>query len=1179
MKRFLFSRARNHQIGPQKDEYDPDQRPISLGTIVAPNVRPPSNFNSFMNGSARNANSSYKRRHTSLVNSMTSLNTFSSVNSLDFRNSLDTNDIIQTSDPFVGRSNNMSESRLNDVYSEGGVRERHMKALSSFNNVASNSRQFLTGQSLKSSLSHTMTLIKKPLPSFPSKTTADTFSCEYEPSEVKDPNTRSLISRFIKSSHQVDLLKGYQSQIIDDSHRQQDFNPLIKKEFLAKYLHDHTKHENAFVIQQAFRIYLKRRSFNRFIRINIQIRRNLTKLTFITWRLSTENDPVKLKQNFFKLKEVYNYFCQRFEIRQLAPFRLFYITQQLFLPDGYTPEFIYQFFYLMHCQSMSKIMKEWAHVARNRIRHRKMLAKVRFSMKKFSSVGYVYHIFVMWQRYTEWVKENRNNPTKKYIKLKTIEISVFWNVREAALNSKRSRIKRATEFSIKRVSAKAVRALYNRSIESYTRASVNQTADIFRNRTLQALAHRAWLRYMQKRLQELQVLRDAMKSWYSHVYSMAKVKARIKLAETLSTENFLIKVMNNWFKTARMLRMRRIRMALRIQKKPSSMFMVIFMLRDEYELSFQALCYRMWIRFVRARKRWTYFTKWCRNPELEKERQMIVLNDLKRASHLKIVRRGFVSTSNFFPRHTWVSLELTMNALLLINQHTQKSLSKTENTEDAQWKFLTEKVTENEEEDVTSLFNAALLSRCFLLKLHDIKKYEICKLHRDRESGNPDFEKFRSLEELEKQLTSNIILLRRRTIDKVRRDHAILSSFVSHISAHEMHNHLNAFTTCDRNVGFEGVNGVKMEHGNLLDTIDLTPICTFPDVDESIEFLVKTNYQAAGKITSTFQSTCDKVMSEFSNRLRDPNYFTMKLTNSFSSDSSAQFTLSNFQPGSSLNSTFNKQNGNMNTSAPIQNNKISAYVIQKPLPKDPLFALVHNNEQQDTAFTILNLKRTLDKLPTLEDIILAISSFFNDVCMIQLDITETKSLVKLNEICTDVEQSVRHQMQKHLALFMAEIAGFSNLDQVPLKIHAPTSAVNCVSAIFTIHDALKKTSLSQYCDECPFSSKHRSDDKLLISSQEKLWNALRLMFPGKLDLPNENASSMLNLSSLTKRRGNKSTVFNMSGSTQNFEETLGSGEAFLACYLLPYILNFDSVIDFVRDEMVSRKATVKKGNS
>lgn len=1284
MRRFAFSRLKKRSVSSSesmKDTYDPDQRPITI--------------------------SSYQRTRnkTAIVKPRIYTSNFITNRSSIANDYEDTQNNINY--PTQAYSNIISINEIDDEY----------------NFADSNLSQFNHIQTELPSPTYSKDFVAVQLPSYinPEELSLngeeDTRNYSiYSPPEIKSPtNSRyNTISRFINSSQQINRLgRSYSSQtnrslgyngsritIIDtykeiaqktfknNNSNDSNNNDSETKEFLAQYLLDHTKHENAKIIQKAFRLARNRNHFNRFIRINMTINYNLKKLTFCLWRLTTATRTDQLIHLFKTVKGLYNFIIAHFKISEFAPFRLFYVTEQLFIPYGYTAESIYKFFYLMHFNMMGRVFRIWVNYTKNHAKHRKSLLSTRFAGKKFSKFGFIYHIFINWHRLSRWRVEARLNTKKKYIllnDLKKHEVNIFWNVREHILNVKRSRIKRATEFSMKRIAAKAVKALYNRSIEASSEKTIVETADMFRNLHLQTLAHRGWLKFMQKRLQELQILRETMNAWYTRVYVIALKKTEVELAEKLYIECFITKVMNAWFRQARERKIRRIGMSLRIHKRPSSMFFVIFALQNDFDLAFHALCFRMWIRLARTRKRWHLFARWCTQASIptssvaEKEMKIIVLSDLRRAAHLKIIKRGCSSTSNYLPRHTWMSVELAflaLNHIKFIQNNREIDFNSTnkifkDEKENKTWQFLTEIANENQSEKTESIkFTSDILTRCFLMKLQSTKNYEMTKIKENLFVGNinPNFNQFRTLDQLEDQSDFNTSLLRKHTIEKVRRDHATLASLLSHISATKIQNTIKEFSTTkfdfDGNEITVKTKYNKCDNYNSLrtpSTLEIGEIFVYPEVNESVELLIKENDQSQNRLSSKYEQIKEKVMYNFQKRLRNPNALTMasgastvftnqdlytessaipldaiddenenessltinlSQTNLISSSIASNFSMLN--PGSATGSPMK-----MKVQTPIKNPLINSFV--KPSLKNSsenlMMSLLDESSARNSSsssFTIENFKRILEKFHTQEDITQSLVIFFNNVCKVQLDVSDVKSLSKpldllprpqvglnkkkssakfkkvknkkdedqnnreknantsLNNQKSQIDfanakkeeeeaeiiiQTHRHTMQKNMNVFIAELIGdVKDLDHIPLKMVIPQNIENCISAIFTVFNALKKIqNLSQYLDLTPFSKKLKSTDKLLIATQDKTWISLKSAFP-KIELPTE-TNTLMSLGTMTRRRSTISSSLFAIGNIQNIDEVMGSNDAFLACYLLPYILSFDSVSDFIKDEM------------
>lgn len=1330
MKRFSFSRMKQRPQTSkfkEKDLYDPDQRPISISSKAIAKQREKSNSNA----------SIIKPR----------------VMTTNFINQTDNKSFFSNQQPAIYYDH---KSQPNDNVDD-------------FTSIKNYPHPIKTAS------------VSIPLPDFDSQSDFDNNFSE-------ESHHQNVVTRFIKTGYKLDRLGTNQtnqrkynednepaSKIITldrfgfrSPDEKEETNDQIKHEFIVQYLIDHTKHENARIIQKAFRLSRCRQHFNRFIRINLKLNYNLKKLTFICWQMTTTNQPQKMQLLFKKLKEVYKFFCLRFKIRELAPFRYFYVTHQLFLPKGYKPTTLYQYFYLMHWTDMTNILREWHRVAHLKRIHRKNLSRFLYPAKKFDSFGFIYHILVNWHRYSLWQSLARTNTQKKLITLDKWNkhaVNVFWNVKEHNLNSKRTRIRRAAEFSAKRIAAKAVRALYNRSIDSFSQMMINQSADLFRNRHLQTLSHRAWLKFMQKRLQELHIQRDIMRAWYSQSYQLAIKKLKTSLAEKLYAESFRQKVLNEWYREAHLNKFIHLKMTLRIHQHPSSMLLIIFALSGDYTLAFQILVFRMWIRYTRKRKRWKMFVRWCTQlntkkqhlltddqPENEltpiamKERGLIYLSDLIRAARLKLVKRGSVANIPFFPRSTWMSLEIMIRGLRMIsflNDHSSvdnetdfEKFFKEKNEENA-WQFLTESSFKKKQPCSLinpSMFSCETLVRSLFLILHKHKDFEVLKYRNDIDEfdGNVEFEQLRSFKNLQAQADTNISIMRKHILEKVRRDHATMSIFVSHMQAEKMKTMNADFSTTlfsvVKNSDPNSITNSCAVSSRRSETIfDSQKLEVYPECNESIDFLIKETCLSEKRLKSTFERIKHAALSEFSLHFRSPSYFLSQnplesvfvqgqqnrlnpneISKNDSRESfienSPSFLLLNNTINSSKSSLINPSNSSqsllINSSSSILNNSLLLNtsstsffynsllnnsggsdginksdslsndvtlnkISKSPSTKNPLIiqyikpkqishvssgisALLESNDFQENnlnlGFNLINFKRVLERFHSQELITSALASFFINVCHVYIDVSDAKSLSKPDELllsrptfdlapeesneeqknaeadqhqenqpnpvnqlenkepnlnekiesdsnedkssesvieeklavpaCLQYEiliQTKRRLMNKNIKFFIADFNGITDYDSIPLKINIPNVLSDCISSIFTIFVALKKTpNLSQYLDATPFATLLKSTDPLLVTTQEKAWIAMKEMFP-KLEIPTETSlAQYTSLNTMNKKRSLfASSMFSIPSQQPIVDDNMGSNEAFLACWLLPYILSFDSIIDFIREEILA----------
>ncbi|OHT05875.1 hypothetical protein TRFO_26229 [Tritrichomonas foetus] len=985
----------------------------------------------------------------------------------------------------------------------------------------------------------------------------DNLLTTYTPPESKDYSEalNNSISHFFdieNSSQNCNNFIHIEAVNFEENKATKEENALIATNFVRSFILEKTQDVQALVIQNAFRLYMKKKRWQRRIGIHVNYNIRLKKLMFLCWRLSVSNDPEKLAQLFSKFYGFYQFIRHKFKIREMAPFRLFYISGRIFLPDGYTATVVYNFIYLMSMPLLHRIIRLWAYTARKRRQHRKTLVFIRQTSKKISLYGEIYHMFHSWYRFTKWKKLEKDQQRKeKIIKLKCSEVDPRWNVLERKLNTKRIHILRASEHSKKRICAKAIRALYNRSIETIAESQVIEISDNFRNHHLQALAHRAWLKFLQKRSHENQILRDAFRNWYALIYDQAERKFKFDMS-TLQHDNMkLIKIMNSWYNITQMRKMATVEMMLKTQANPSMSLAIIFLLLNRYEMFFSTLAFRLWIRFIRSRNRWKNFARWSSQPNHDRETAHIVLTELRRVATLRLMRRLYVSAGQFIPRHVGYSFELTYREYL------KQKYDDEYQAKNHHWNFMT---SAQRLSLAQPKYNSEALVRCFLLRLNQIKKFDGKTADHElplKKEGNPYFEQFRTREDLETAVAKNKSLMHLRLTVKMSRDEALLAGMVSHISAMKTAKAIPGFTTKTT------FTYVKNSSYDLINENE--KVIVYPDLSESIAFIQKQIKEAPPKIPYNFERMRNEAIEAFQGRLRSPrslsnspNKFTsvvsmfgktlmdlgsaaapLQIRNNITQ--SPGYKLSNNTKGNNSSSIFNSNSGIPRLSEP------EAY-------KYYLFSNIRNVfEQSGTADTIMS----------------SVQRFVMDTTGVYLETSNILTLKKPNEIYPEADQSLRHKMTRNIALFLAQMAGITNLDKVPRHVNAPPFANEMVSSILTLHSAFMKTSLSQYCDPVPFQTSLRLDDSLLLDTFHRIWSVSKKKYP-KIEHPVGFLPLVKQFGQLSK--SSRFSSLNSFGSTNNslanFEELIvSSKDVYITCILLPFILSFDSVNDYAKDEI------------
>lgn len=1017
-------------------------------------------------------------------------------------------------------------------------------------------------------------------------------------------------------------------------------NKILANDFVRNFILEKTQDVQALVIQNAWRFYQRKNHWKRCIGIHIQTHTRLKRLTFLCWRLTVTNDPIQLEKLFSKFAEFYEFIKHRFKIREIVPFRLFYISGRLFLPEGYTATVVYSFIYLMSMPLLHRIIRLWAYTTRKRRNHWKTLQFIRYTSKKLTCFGPIFHLFQMWHRYTKWKKlEKMAKKSDKFISVNAVEVNPRWNVLERKMNTKRIHVLRANEHSQRRICAKAIRALYNRSIETIAEAQVIETSDNFRNLHLQMLAHRAWLKFLQKKSQETQTLRDCFCSWYTVIYEHAERDFMFNLS-TLKHDNIkLIKIMNSWYRISKERRINAMGMMLKTQANPSLCLAIIFMLKNEFELFYSTLTFRLWIRFIRSRNRWKEFARWSDEPDRDKELKQIILTEFRRVTTLRLMRRIYVSAGPFFPRHVGFSFELTTREYIhgkkfdeeLAHAHSRGGFT-----------FITESKKPKEPPKYTW----ETLVRCFLLRLNMLKKFDRKETMSGKHSSssnnnnngdsnndgnsngnkeNPYFERLRTYDELVSAIQKNTALLRGRLTVKMSRDKAVLAGMVSHISAAKVSQSIEGFTTMGT---FTFVKSQVHEMSNMKDKV-----IVFPDINESIAFLKKELREEQPKIPYNFEKTRDELVENFHQRLRDPQLLTKKqgkfssamnlLANSMlalAASPTPDKTL--LQPNknpliSSYRSTSSVKNLNLvsDDSSDMRINLNSARKsdsgsdtegdskadlfeqllasARKPATPGTLSSRSRNRsvsqfslggdeyDDERKYFTVEQCKHILETIGTTDQIVSSVCRFIMDTSGVFLDWAQyNEEEIKQEDIQPDADQIMRNKMSRNIAYFLAQMADIKDLSKVPRKVNAPQYAQEAVKAVLIVHKALMKSSLSQYCDPVPFATQIALGDDLVAFTSNRIWNDAKKKYT-KIEIPIGLKAQIKQFGSLAKSSRFGSMGFGsmvmslsqfsgMSSTASLIDEPITSRDVFVTCFLLPYILSFESIADFSKDEILAK---------
>jgi hypothetical protein len=610
---------------------------------------------------------------------------------------------------------------------------------------------------------------------------------------------------------------------------------------------------------------------------------------------------------------------------------------------------------------------------------------------------------------------------------------------------------------------------------------------------------------MQKKSRETQFLRDVFRGWYGRSYRTSKQRFGHRIGAKLQSQSHLAFILNQWFRVARTATIGHMRLAMHCQAKPTTLLALIYLLRGDFELFFSAWLFRGWIRYTKRRAKWKRFVKWAAESDEDKEFSYRLLCTLKRAAQQKVMQRTFIDKPKFFPFHCPISFEFTI-----------KRVEEGMNNKSRHWRF----ATEPEGKLVDVELNKTTLIRCLLVYLDKSLTFERIKFGGNKaklRGGGSLFRSYKTVAELRDQVHANMTVFWERQKYKLQRDHAILCEMLSHMSAGWLSEVNKEFTTRPLSIALQHFD----------ENISQLPIVVFPDLEESVVAIQYENETGPPKIPLAFGALKQRYLEAFRERLRHPESLAevVRPKRPFATTRSvADLILS------------------------VQNPMIVPYM--------------HRRRQRESpdSFNLERFRLILDEFPTADDMAASLQRFFTYCNRVAINISKIICLTP--DLYADMKYQKRRAMIRNISAFVADFLGHPPNEPIPLKIKAPQVTAEVVNAVITLHAALKQTSLAQYCDECPFTTKISFAAQIVQATRVRLWRALKLKF-SILDFPGP--ASM--------NRGGSAARFKLSSparfKTQGSEETFNASDAVLAVFLLPFIFTFDAVIDFVTDELIN----------
>jgi hypothetical protein len=190
------------------------------------------------------------------------------------------------------------------------------------------------------------------------------------------------------------------------------------------------------------------------------------------------------------------------------------------------------------------------------------------------------------------------------------------------------------------------------------------------------------------------------------------------------------------------------------------------------------------------------------------------------------------------------------------------------------------------------------------------------------------------------------------------------------------------------------------------------------------------------------------------------------------------------------------------------------------------------------------------------EILHGLRRFFLNMTGAKIDIHERIELGKTTY--EGIPETKVHLLRRRINGFLAQLSWADVEGGVPLKIHPPEYAIDCVEAILTTFRALRKLKkMAAYCDTIPFSEDLDLSSPMRVRPRETIISCALDKFP-KL------ASEGRRMGGPGRRR---------TGAVKESDD-LTYEDIMVTAFLLPHVIRPDLVKDFLRTEVeVSQKVT------
>lgn len=899
--------------------------------------------------------------------------------------------------------------------------------------------------------------------------------------------------------------------------------------FIRDYIRDKSAQECAKKIQDQWHCYRDKTKWSKFIKNRINNRRGSMLKMLIGWHGAASkkiNTITECYQRFGRLMKKNPHLISKGNI---APFGIFYLQGKWFIPKSVTQRDYYKMVRLFSHTDGRFVLGVWHRVATSIRSMREASRSFRFTLQKRLNFGFSFYAFILWHRFTKWKKESKVR--RDCFQLSCTEFIIDWRVKEQDLNLKKARLARATTYSLTRITKKSVSALYQLYIDRKQEMVDMESSIAFYLRHVHERGERAWMKYIENQRKKSNEAIRIMRTWYAIAFEKAQRKAYINILRKHQVRLVTSRIFKSWNSIARIGRLRFFKSAFKIQKRPLFPYMVIFKWIGQYDLYLFIQMWREWILVAKRRRMWRAFLIKSKEFDEEKEFKQKVYYSLKRASKFSMITRFVHPCQRYFPLRTFISYEGTLKA---IKENEINVIPKVD------WKFITQLKKNN---DIKSM-NGLLLVRLLIMAINNLVPCDFADFY---VSPLPDppaepFNHILTYDELKNQYVSNVTQLKKQNLARMQRDNATLSIITSHISAMNYHviNRLFSIVIDDKDI-------CTMK---LLDRF-IPKLAFRTEEEESIEYHVNNLLKLVEQRTlpPEFKQDLYFALQEFHEKVRYPKK-VVETAVTTALNSPREMAKQPQQSGSTRTRV---------TAISVSPFKSPIWTEKIPFTKPELKILrfiqeKFDNQQQNggipeqynVRFNTSHIVDMLSAVGTLNMMLKAISRFFFHMCDLRIEFRSPIEYRGHHNLLDSLDVDLRHKCRRNSASFVAQLANKKITTAVPLDIDAPVYAYDCASAVLSLFNELKKSSVMLYCDSIPFPEFVDINSPFTLQLRSSIVYKAYEKFP-----------------KLTKKGPQKKNFRVSIGS----EDILTNQDVLITAFLLPHCIRPELVKEFIKTEI------------